>query len=288
MGDQASDVDALRQAVDAELRSLAVGRGGPLENACADALLSPGKRVRPVLMLLSGQLFGVPGSRLLRLGCVVETVHAASLVLDDLPSMDDADLRRGQPSLHRVYGEAVAILAAFHLLSRAHAELPHGLALARVPRRRWIAVQEELAAVVQELCEGQVRDLAGDATSVEDLEAVHAGKTGALFVLAARWGAYAGRPSAGEQEAVEAFARNVGLAFQVVDDILDAEGDPQTMGKPVGQDRGRVTFVDLLGIEGSRRLAGELVETAAAELEIFGRRGQPLRTLARGVIDRVS
>jgi len=281
-------VESLRQAVDGELRSLTAGWGGALGEACLQALLSPGKRVRPVLMLLSGQLFEVPAPRLLRLSCVVESVHAASLVLDDLPCMDDADLRRGRPALHRVHGEAVAILAAFHLLSRAHAELPQGLALARIPRRRWVGVQEELASVVQELCEGQVRDLAGDASTVEDLEAVHARKTGALFVLAARWGAYAGRPSAGEQETVEAYARNVGLAFQVVDDLLDVEGDTEVLGKPVGQDQSRVTFVDLLGIEGSRRLAAELVATAVEELEAFGRRGQPLRDLARGVAKRVS
>ena len=281
-------MEELRHAVDAELEAIVERGEGPLERACADALLSPGKRVRPILMLLAGGLFGVPAARLVRLGGVVESVHAASLVLDDLPSMDDADLRRGRPALHRVYGEAVAILAAFHLLSRAHAELPHGLELARVPRRRWVAVQEELAAVVQELCEGQVRDLAGDAATVEDLEAVHARKTGALFVLAARWGAYAGRPSAGEQEAVESFARNLGLAFQVVDDLLDAEGDPEVMGKPAGQDTGRVTFVDLLGLEGSRQLAGRLVETAIGELGIFGRRAEPLRQLARGVVHRVS
>jgi len=288
LGHHGVSLEALRQAVDGELRLLAAGGEAPLDRACAEAVLSPGKRVRPILMLLSGQLFGVPTPRLLRLGCVVESVHAASLVLDDLPSMDNSPLRRGRPALHVVHGEAVAILAAFRLLSRAHAELPHGLALARVPRRRWVAIQEELAGVVGELCQGQVRDLAGEARSVEDLEAVHAGKTGALFVLAARWGAYAGRPSAGEQAAVEAFARNVGLAFQVIDDILDAEGDPEAMGKPVGQDIGRVTFVDLLGIEGSRQLARELVETAMAELGIFGRRGEALRALAQGVIARVS
>jgi len=286
MGDVAPSLEGLRNAVDRELGSMAAGGTGALDRACADALLSPGKRIRPILMLLTGRLFDVPAERLLRLGGVVESVHAASLVLDDLPSMDDADTRRGRPSLHRVYGEAVAILAAFHLLSRAHAELPHGLALAKVPRRRWVAVQEELAGVVQDLCEGQVRDLAGEAAGVEDLEALHARKTGALFVLAARWGAYAGRPSAGEQGAVEAFARNLGLAFQVVDDILDAEGDPEALGKPVGQDSGRVTFVNLLGVAGSRRLAGQLVETAVEELEVFGRRGATLRALAREVVER--
>ncbi len=279
----------LRSAVDAELAGLFAGTGGGrLERAAREAVLSPGKRVRPILVLLVGRLFGVPGERLLGLGAVVEMVHAASLVLDDLPSMDDADTRRGRPALHRVYGEAVAILAAFALLSRAHGELPAALARAGVRRRRWPGIQEELAAVVSELCRGQDLDLAGSAASVEELEEVHAAKTGALFVLAARWGAYAGNPSAGEQEAVEAFARNLGLAFQVVDDVLDAAGDARTMGKPTGQDEGRVTFVDLLGVEGARRLAAELGTTAVEALEPFGRRAAELRALAGQVVDRAS
>ncbi|HHQ48282.1 MAG TPA: hypothetical protein ENK19_05300, partial [Acidobacteria bacterium] len=112
LGGTPPTVEELRHAVDAELEAIVERGEGPLERACADALLSPGKRVRPILMLLAGGLFGVPAARLVRLGGVVESVHAASLVLDDLPSMDDADLRRGRPALHRVYGEAVAILAA--------------------------------------------------------------------------------------------------------------------------------------------------------------------------------
>ncbi len=282
---------SLRRAIDGELELLfdeTGSGGGRLARATREAVLSPGKRVRPILMLLVGRLLAVPPGRLLRLGAVVEMVHAASLVLDDLPSMDDAATRRGRPALHRVHGEAVAILAAFDLLSRAHGELPGALALARVARRRWAVIQEELAAVVGELCRGQDLDLAGEAASVEDLEEVHAAKTGALFVLAARWGAYAGNPSAAEQAAVEGFARNLGLAFQVVDDVLDATGDAGTMGKPTGQDEGRTTFVDLLGVEGARRLAAELGATAVAELELFGERGTELRDLAGEVVARAS
>jgi len=259
---------------------------GPLEKACRAAILSPGKRFRPALAMLVGRLFRVPPERTAGLGTVVELVHAASLVLDDLPCMDDAGLRRGLPTVHRRFGEATAILAAFRLLSAAHALLPEALARAGVPRPRRAGRQEELAAVVERLCLGQRLDLDGAADTVEELERVHAAKTGALFVLAARWGALAGRPSAAEEEAVTDYARNLGLAFQVVDDLLDVTGDRERLGKPTGADRGRVTFVDLLGVEGSRRLAAELTDAAVAALAPFGDRGAPLAELARRALDR--
>lgn len=259
-----------------------------LDRACRHALLAPGKRVRPVLLTLVAQLFRVPAERVVRLGTVIELVHCASLVLDDLPCMDDADTRRGLPSLHRAFGEATAILAAFRLLSTAHGILPEALEHARVPRARRAGEDRMLAAVVDRLCQGQQLDLAADASSVDELERVHASKTGALFELAARWGALAGRPSAAEEEAVLDYARNLGLAFQVVDDVLDVTGDAEEMGKPADQDAGRVTFVRLLGVGGSRRLASELVEAAQGAVEVFGARAEPLRELARGVVDRAS
>lgn len=282
-------VEALRREVNGALAGWAdahLDGAGLLAQATRQALLSPGKRVRPILMLLVGRLYRVPSERLLDLSLVVELLHAASLALDDLPSMDDAETRRGQPSLHRRYGEAAAILAAFELLSLAHAFLPSALQRARIPRRRWIEAEVELASVVDSLCQGQTLDLAGAATSVEDLERVHARKTGALFELSARWGAYAGRATATEQGAVEEFARNLGLAFQVVDDVLDVSGDPNRLGKPIGQDAGRVTFVDVLGLDGARRLARELATTAADALDLFAERGAVLRAFAERVVSR--
>ncbi len=259
-----------------------------LGRACRDAVLSPGKRVRPILLALVGELFKAPPERGLGLGAVVELVHTASLILDDLPCMDDAATRRGRPALHVVYGEATAILAAFNLLSVAHGLLPAALERARVPRARRSGEDRALAEVVGRLCRGQELDLAASATSVEELEQVHASKTGALFELAARWGALAGRPSAAEEEAVLDYARNLGLAFQVVDDVLDVEGDPGSLGKPTGQDEGRVTFVRLLGVEGSRRLARELTQAAVGSLQIFGRRAHRLVALAEEVVRRAA
>lgn len=257
-----------------------------VEKALREASLSPGKRVRPVLMLLVGDLFRVPHRRVLRLSVIVELLHAASLVLDDLPCMDDADTRRGRPSLHREFGEATAILAAFSLLSATHTLLPAACRDARIPRRRRAEIHAELDGVVGALCRGQDLDLLGKARTVEELERVHAEKTGSLFVLSARWGAYAGRPSAGERRQVEAYARNLGLAFQVMDDVLDVCGDPGRLGKPVGQDSGRTTFVDLLGVPGARRLAGELAATAVEALHPFRGRGVALERLARELVSR--
>ncbi len=259
---------------------------GILGPAMREALLSPGKRVRPILTLLVGQVFRIDSERLIGLALIPEIIHAASLVLDDLPSMDDAPVRRGRPSLHAAYGEAAAILAAFDLLSRAHATLPGALEHARIPRRRLPAVQAQLDRVIDSLCRAQIRDLEAAASTVEELEEIHAGKTGALFVLAASWGALAGRATQVEHLAVEAFARNLGLAFQVIDDVLDVTGSPTRLGKPTGKDAGRVTFVDLLGVTAALQLARDLVTTASASLDLFSKRAEPLKRFAEGVISR--
>ena len=279
----------LREDVDAALHGWAgthLGSHDVLSAAMRDALLSPGKRVRPVLTLLVGRLYRTGSKRLIDLALIPEVIHAASLVLDDLPSMDDAPVRRGRPSLHMKYGEATAILAAFDLLGRAHAALPAALIRARIPKRRLFEAQRELDAVIDSLCHAQVRDLEAGATTVEQLEEIHAGKTGALFVLAASWGALAGRATEVERLAIEAFARNLGLAFQVVDDVLDVAGRPERLGKPISQDASRVTFVDLVGVGGARQLARELAATAAGSLDLFGDRAATLMQFAEGVVSR--
>lgn len=289
MDTRATGMAGLREDVDAALGGWAGTRlpsHDVLGAAMREALLSPGKRVRPVLTLLVGRLYRTGPDRLIDLALIPEVVHAASLVLDDLPSMDDAPVRRGRPSLHAKYGEATAILAAFNLLSRAHASLPGALVRARIPKRRLFEAQRELDIVIDSLCRAQVRDLEGSASTVEELEEIHAGKTGTLFVLAASWGALAGHATEVERRAIEAFARNLGLAFQVVDDILDVTGRPERLGKPVGKDAGRVTFVDLVGVEGARRLARDLAATAAGALDLFGERAATLRTFAGGVVSR--
>ncbi len=216
----------------------------------------------------------------------VEYVHAASLVLDDLPSMDDARRRRGRPALHRVYGVATAELAAVALLSRAFEVLSSTDGLSPAARVRVVG---ELAGAVgaSGCCAGQAADLAAEPATVglDDLEAIHAQKTGALFVAAVRGGALAG--SAGERtlEGLSRYARNLGLAFQITDDLLDLEGDPEAMGKDTHRDAHRANFATILGAESSHRLVDELLDAALQALPLPSR-SSVLADLTRVVRDR--
>ncbi len=265
--------------------------GDPLPFAAREALLSPGKRVRPVLVVLAGELFGAPRPRLVDAGCAIEMVHAASLVLDDLPSMDDATLRRGKPALHVAHGEANAILAAVTLLARAfgliaeaglHARrgsLPASAALDLVSR---LADASGLAG----LASGQALDLATEAASAtfDRLETIHARKTGALFVASAEFGAVLGGAREKELAAVRSYARNVGLAFQIVDDLLE-EVPVRESGKSARR-APAPTFVRHVGGEGARSLVAELTQHALDSLAPFGKKADLLREFAVMLRDR--
>jgi geranylgeranyl pyrophosphate synthase len=251
--------------------------------------LSPGKRLRPLAALAAGEIARASSGAAMAVAVAVEFVHAASLVLDDLPSMDDARRRRGRPALHRVYGVATAELAAVALLSRAFEVVARGEAMASAARARVVA---ELAAAAgaSGCCAGQAADLAADpaAVALDDLEAIHARKTGALFVAAVRSGAIAGGAGESVLSPLTLYARNLGLAFQITDDLLDREGDPGTMGKDAGRDAHRANFATILGAESAHRLVDELVAAALAALSPLGRRGAVLADLARVVRDRRS
>ena len=218
----------------------------------------------------------------------VEYVHAASLVLDDLPSMDDARRRRGRPAVHLLHGVATAELAAVALLARAFEILALAEGFSAAARARIVG---ELAGAVGAAgcCAGQAADLTAEPRTMglDDLEAIHAQKTGALFVAAVRGGALAG--SAGERtlSALTLYARNLGLAFQITDDLLDLEGDPQAMGKDTGRDAHRANFATILGPESSHRLVHELLDAAVQALP-GGARSAVLADLARVVRDRRS
>jgi len=258
-----------------------------LSRAISEAALSAGKRLRPLAALAAGELARAPAAASSDVAVAVEFVHAASLVLDDLPSMDDARRRRGRPALHVVHGVATAELAAIALLSRAFEIVAAAPAISAAARAR--IVRELAAAVGAEGCSaGQAADLAADpaAVTLDDLEAIHARKTGALFVAAVRGGALAGGARDGALGALTRFARNLGLAFQITDDLLDLEGDPERMGKDTGRDAHRANFATILGRESSRRLVGELLDAALASLEPFGKRAAVLEDLARVVRDR--
>lgn len=261
-------------------------RAASLTLAIHDAILPPGKRLRPLAALAAGELSRAPRAAAVAVAVAVEYVHAASLVLDDLPSMDDARRRRGRPALHRVYGVATAELAAVALLARAFEILAAADGFSAAARAR---VLGELAGAVgaSGCCAGQAADLAAEPASVglDDLEAIHAQKTGALFVAAVRGGALAG--SAGERtlDALSRYARNLGLAFQITDDLLDLQGDAETMGKDTHRDAHRANFATILGVESSRRLVEELLEAARASLPLPSR-SEVLADLTRVVRDR--
>jgi geranylgeranyl pyrophosphate synthase len=283
---------ASRPALEAALeRSLpSPGRGAErLAGAIRDAVFSPGKRIRPLVAMAAGDLVRARPAGPLAVAVAVEYAHSASLVLDDLPSMDDAVRRRGRAATHVVYGVAIAELASVALLARAFETIAREPAIGPTVRARILG---ELAAAVGAAgcCGGQAADLAAQPGSVglEDLEAIHARKTGALFVVAVRGGALAGGASEAALEALTLYARNLGLAFQITDDLLDEEGDPAALGKDVRRDAHRANFASALGADSCRALVAELLETATAALAPFRRRGAVLADLARFVRDRRS
>ncbi len=247
------------------------------------AVLSPGKRVRPMLALAAAEMLGGAPDDALDLACAVELVHCCSLVLDDLPAMDDAHLRRGRPTLHRAFGEDVALLAAFALLNRGYglvAEASQRLHLSRYSPEELL---HHLAQAIGTggLIGGQALDLTSGQGSpaLSDLEYIHSHKTGALFLAAAELGAMAVDARRRDLEAIGAFAKNLGLAFQIEDDLLDVLATSAVTGKDAGQDADRATFVKLLGVEGARALADELLEFALASVATFGRKADVLRAL---------
>jgi len=274
-------------SIDAELRRLVPDSGATVQRAMAYTLLAPSKRVRPVLTLLSAEICGGRRAPALAASAAIELVHAASLILDDLPSMDDAPLRRGRPANHKEFGEAVAILAAFALLN---------LAFGTVAKAYDPAVASKMSAVLSDavgiegLVGGQAGDLlaAGQPIEFEMLERIHRGKTGSLFVAAAVAGGLVGGGHADAIASLSAYAKNLGLAFQIIDDLLDVEGDPAQTGKAVRADARRTTFVSFSGVEGARQLAAELCETADRALRPFGRRADQLRELSAFVAGRSS
>ena len=274
-----------QRPIDAELRRLVPDAGETVQRSMAYTVLAPSKRVRPVLTLLSAELCGGKVDRALPIAAAMELVHASSLILDDLPSMDDAPLRRGRAANHREFGEAIAILAAFALLNLSFATIVNSCA----PELSAPIVGLLADAVgTNGLVGGQAADLLATDTQIgfEMLERIHRGKTGALFVAAASAGALSAGARADAVASLAAYAKNLGLAFQIVDDLLDVEGDPAQTGKAVRGDARKTTFVSFSGVSGARQLARELCETADRALVPFGRRADRLRELSAFVAGR--
>jgi geranylgeranyl pyrophosphate synthase len=278
----------LEEALAAHLPSPAPRAEG-LAQAIADAVMSPGKRLRPLATLAASDVARAARETAMPVAVAVEYVHAASLVLDDLPSMDDAPRRRGRPALHLTWGVATAELASVALLARAFEIVASGTAVSPALASRILG---ELAGAVgaDGCCAGQAADLAADPSSLtlDDLESIHARKTGALFVAAVRGGALCGGAGERTLSALTLYARNLGLAFQLTDDLLDQEGDPRTLGKDPGRDGHRANFATVLGADSAHRLVDELLRAAVEALRPLGRRAEVLEDLARVVRDRRS
>jgi geranylgeranyl diphosphate synthase type II len=291
-------MEALRQAVDEALdRALPPDSAWPgtIHRAVRYSLFAGGKRIRPVLVLAAGEAVGGAREELMPLACAVEMVHTYSLVHDDLPAMDDDDLRRGKPTSHKVFGEAIAILAGDALLTRAFhllAEVPEAWDDARVRRRLRAAAVLGEACGTTGLIGGQVMDLEseGRAIGADDLECLHRAKTGALLSACVRGGAILGGAGAADLERLSRYASAIGLAFQVVDDVLDATEDAQRLGKTAGKDEAarKATYVSVHGLDEARALAAALRQEALEAIAPLGPRGELLAAIARLIVDRHS
>jgi farnesyl diphosphate synthase len=260
-----------------------------LHEAMRYAVLDGGKRVRPLLTFAAGALFDAPTDAIERAAAAVEMIHAYSLVHDDMPCMDDDDLRRGKPTVHRQYDEATALLVGDALQAQAFEVLAGG----QLEPARRVAMLSQLARAAGSLgmCGGQAIDLdsVGIALSLPELERMHRLKTGALLQAAVMLGAMAGKSlQETESAALAAYAEAIGLAFQVVDDILDATADSATLGKTAGKDaaNNKPTYVSILGLPASLALAEKLRQDAHEALLPFGHSAQRLRELADLIVQR--
>ncbi len=252
------------------------------------SLLAPGKRLRPLLVLMAAETCGGNAEAAMPAACAVEMVHAYSLIHDDLPCMDDDDLRRGRPTCHKVYGEAMAVLAGDALLTMAFEVLSGNVRPARVAADCCLELAR--AAGPSALVGGQADDLEGinGLADIGRLEAIHRRKTGAMIQVSIRLGAMIARASRRQRSALEKYGQRIGLAFQITDDLLDVGGDEKALGKRAGKDaeRGKLTFPGLLGVEESRRRAEQLVNEALAAVATLGPQAEGLEALARHVLER--
>ncbi|MAE52092.1 MAG: farnesyl-diphosphate synthase [Micavibrio sp.] len=262
----------------------------PLYEAMRHGTLAGGKRLRPFLVIHSANLFNVDTNRSRRVAAALEFIHCYSLVHDDLPAMDDAALRRGQPTVHKKYGEATAILAGDALLTLAF-EVLADPETHEDPRVRCELVRAlAQASGGHGMIGGQMLDLIGEQQEFDlgTISRLQRMKTGKLMAFACEAGAILGKAGEPQRRALCNYAHDLGLAFQVTDDILDVEADPQDTGKDTGKDEeaGKATFVSTMGKEGAKERAEMLISQAKAHLHIFEGRGQKLKDLADYVLER--
>jgi geranylgeranyl diphosphate synthase type II len=265
----------------------------PIADAVQYGLKSPGKRLRPLLLLFAYRAAGGAGDATM-LACAPEVIHAYSLMHDDLPCMDDDDMRRGRPTVHKVYGSRTAILAGVAMLPLAARVVRDSARAMQLPQQATKKVLDTLlqAGGASGMIGGQVRDLAGEglSLSLDEREAIHSAKTGALIVASVRMGALAAGSDATEMAALERYGRSVGLAFQIMDDVLDVTSTTTAMGKTTGRDAvlGKSTYPALLGVDGARRRAETLIEDGLKGLAEHELLTQELSQVANFMVTRTS
>lgn len=277
------------QAVETALNDLLPVRSNDrLREAMRYASLGQGKRLRPFLVLQSAGLFNQRPEQAMRVAAALECIHCYSLVHDDLPAMDNDDLRRGQPTTHRRFDEATAILAGDGLLTFAFEILGEAATHADPAIRSALVVELARAAGGAGMVGGQMKDIeaeAGGFSSYQAIAEMQRGKTGALFRFACEAGAIM---AAADRMPLRQYAEHIGLAFQIADDILDVESDAATLGKATGKDKGRgkATFVDFLGLDGAKQEAARLSDAAVAAVAVYGDKARLLADTARFIVAR--
>jgi len=284
-----------RDAVNGELRRLIQGSGAGARIAAAmtHSIMAGGKRVRPALCMAAAEAVGGRVDEdIVTVACALEMIHTYSLIHDDLPAMDDDDLRRGCPTCHMAFDEATAILAGDALLTLAFEIMARASLESRKDPVLWLEAINRLstAAGPGGMIEGQMRDISAEKKSLElgELERMHALKTGAIIVASVETGALLGGGNRTQVDRLGEYARRIGLAFQVMDDILNVTGDPRTLGKATGTDllRDKSTYPSLMGLAQSETFARDLISKALRALDNFDNRTEPLASLATYIVDR--
>ena len=270
----------------------AQGSAAQVIKAMNYSLFAGGKRLRPILCVAGAEAVGGDAQHVIPVACAIELIHTYSLIHDDLPAMDNDDVRRGKPTNHRVFGEAVALLAgdgllteAFHLMARVElANKVEPLALLNVIRLM------AKAAGYEGMVGGQVVDIQSEDREVDPslVEFIHTRKTGALIAASVSSGAILGGGDENQVNAITSYGEKIGLAFQISDDILDIEGDSEELGKNVGSDarKGKITYPTVFGLKRSKEVQREMVDLAIESLVLFDHRADPLRHIAKYIVER--
>ena len=263
-----------------------------LHKAMRYSVFAGGKRIRPVLAIASAETFGGLTDSIIDIACAVELIHTYSLIHDDLPAIDNDDMRRGMPTCHKVFGEAMAILAGDALLTSAFDVMANTHASTDEERLLLLKTIQEIARAAGStgMVGGQVVDIESEGKDVAFpvLEYIHIHKTGELILASIRAGAIMKNAGDKELEAMTRYGEAIGLAFQIADDILDVEGNKEDTGKNVGGDvkKEKVTYPSILGIEESKKRARELTDIALASVEGFGKKAEPLKEIAKYIVAR--